>query len=129
MFAQKLSPQWSWKFKIYVFKIDWTPYYEKLYWDLVFTILPNVILLISLIFMWLYLLFQGLSFRKGTHQLFSSSHDRSVKIWNVDDRTYIETLYVLTILYSVYAFEDFLYWINTFENYSDIYNTKKLRCL
>ena len=36
--------------------------------------------------------FQGLSFRKGTHELFSVSHDRSVKLWNVDELAYIETL-------------------------------------
>ena len=47
--------------------------------------------------MWVYkkyifIIFQGLAFRKESHQLFSSSHDRSVKIWNVDERAYIETL-------------------------------------
>uniref|UniRef100_UPI00398F3DFB U3 small nucleolar RNA-interacting protein 2 isoform X1 n=1 Tax=Pristiophorus japonicus TaxID=55135 RepID=UPI00398F3DFB len=35
----------------------------------------------------------GLSFRKGTHQLYSASHDRSVKVWNVDQNAYIETLF------------------------------------
>ncbi|XP_059800529.1 U3 small nucleolar RNA-interacting protein 2 [Hypanus sabinus] len=35
----------------------------------------------------------GLSFRKGTHQLYSASHDRSVKLWNVDQNAYIETLF------------------------------------
>lgn len=35
---------------------------------------------------------QGLSFRKGTHQLFSAAHDRTVKIWNLDEMAYIETL-------------------------------------
>lgn len=34
----------------------------------------------------------GLSFRKGTHTLYSSSHDRSVKVWNLDEMMYIETL-------------------------------------
>ena len=38
------------------------------------------------------LLLQGLAFRIGSHQLFSASHDRSVKIWNVDELAYIETL-------------------------------------
>lgn len=40
----------------------------------------------------LILLLQGLAFRIGSHQLFSASHDRSVKIWNVDELAYIETL-------------------------------------
>lgn len=35
---------------------------------------------------------QGLSFRKGTHDLYSASHDRSVKVWNVDENAYVETL-------------------------------------
>lgn len=39
---------------------------------------------------------QGLSFRKGTHDLYSASHDRSVKVWNVDENAYVETLYVLS---------------------------------
>ena len=40
----------------------------------------------------LFLSLQGLVFRKESHQLFSCSHDRSVKIWNVDERAYVETL-------------------------------------
>uniref|UniRef100_A0A8C6JR90 U3 small nucleolar RNA-interacting protein 2 n=1 Tax=Melopsittacus undulatus TaxID=13146 RepID=A0A8C6JR90_MELUD len=35
----------------------------------------------------------GLSFRKGTHQLYSASHDRCVKVWNVSENAYIETLF------------------------------------
>ncbi|NXX99954.1 U3IP2 protein, partial [Centropus bengalensis] len=35
----------------------------------------------------------GLSFRKGTHQLYSASHDRSVKVWNVAENAYMETLF------------------------------------
>lgn len=35
---------------------------------------------------------QGLSFRKGTHQLYSASHDRCVKVWNVAENAYVETL-------------------------------------
>lgn len=35
----------------------------------------------------------GLSFRKGTHQLYSASHDRSIKVWNVDENAYVETLF------------------------------------
>lgn len=35
----------------------------------------------------------GLTFRKGTHQLFSASFDRSVKIWNLDEMAYVETLF------------------------------------
>ena len=35
---------------------------------------------------------QGLAFRKGSHDLFSASHDRSVKIWNLDEMAYVETL-------------------------------------
>ncbi|KFQ27188.1 U3 small nucleolar RNA-interacting protein 2, partial [Mesitornis unicolor] len=35
----------------------------------------------------------GLSFRKGTHQLYSASHDRCVKVWNVAENAYMETLF------------------------------------
>ncbi|XP_075966921.1 U3 small nucleolar RNA-interacting protein 2 isoform X1 [Anarhichas minor] len=35
----------------------------------------------------------GLSFRRGTHDLYSASHDRSVKVWNVDENAYVETLF------------------------------------
>nr|XP_057937633.1 U3 small nucleolar RNA-interacting protein 2 isoform X2 [Doryrhamphus excisus] len=35
----------------------------------------------------------GISFRKGTHDLYSASHDRSVKVWNVDENAYVETLF------------------------------------
>ncbi|XP_034725083.1 U3 small nucleolar RNA-interacting protein 2 isoform X1 [Etheostoma cragini] len=35
----------------------------------------------------------GLSFRKGTHDLYSASHDRSIKVWNVDENVYVETLF------------------------------------
>nr|XP_005987145.2 PREDICTED: U3 small nucleolar RNA-interacting protein 2 [Latimeria chalumnae] len=35
----------------------------------------------------------GLSFRNGTHQLYSVSHDRSVKVWNVEENAYVETLF------------------------------------
>ena len=34
----------------------------------------------------------GLAFRKKTHSLFSCSADRAVKIWSIDDKTYVETL-------------------------------------
>lgn len=36
--------------------------------------------------------FQGLAFRRNSHQLFSASQDRSVKLWNIDEMTYVETL-------------------------------------
>ncbi|KAG7494377.1 U3 small nucleolar RNA-interacting protein 2 isoform X1 [Solea senegalensis] len=35
----------------------------------------------------------GLSFRKGSHDLYSASHDRSVKVWNVAENAYVETLF------------------------------------
>uniref|UniRef100_A0A8C9S0V3 U3 small nucleolar RNA-interacting protein 2 n=1 Tax=Scleropages formosus TaxID=113540 RepID=A0A8C9S0V3_SCLFO len=35
----------------------------------------------------------GLSFRKGTHDLYSASHDRSIKVWNVDENAYVETMF------------------------------------
>ncbi|XP_074951536.1 uncharacterized protein LOC142058276 [Phalacrocorax aristotelis] len=35
----------------------------------------------------------GLSFRKGTHQLYSASHDRCVKVWNVAENADMETLF------------------------------------
>ena len=43
-----------------------------------------------------------LTFRKGSSELFSGSYDRSIKIWNVEDRAYMNTLFghqseVLTI--------------------------------
>lgn len=43
-----------------------------------------------------------LTFRQGTSELFSGSFDRTVRIWNAEDRAYINTLFghqseVLTI--------------------------------
>lgn len=35
----------------------------------------------------------GLTFQKGTNQLFSSSMDRTIKIWSLDDMAYIDTLF------------------------------------
>ncbi|XP_037090924.1 U3 small nucleolar RNA-interacting protein 2-like [Pollicipes pollicipes] len=35
----------------------------------------------------------GLAFQRGTHQLFSASADRMVKVWSVHDRSYIESLF------------------------------------
>jgi len=35
----------------------------------------------------------GLAFRQGTQQLMSSSSDRTVKLWSVEDRSYIDTLH------------------------------------
>ncbi|NWI39892.1 U3IP2 protein, partial [Picathartes gymnocephalus] len=35
----------------------------------------------------------GLSFRKGTHQLYSASHDRCIKVWDVAENAYVETLF------------------------------------
>ncbi|KAG2502173.1 hypothetical protein HYH03_000660 [Edaphochlamys debaryana] len=35
----------------------------------------------------------GLAFRDGTHTLFSASADRTVKLWSLDDRAYMDTLY------------------------------------
>ncbi len=34
----------------------------------------------------------GLVFRRSTHTLFSASMDRTVKIWNLDEMSYVETL-------------------------------------
>ena len=35
----------------------------------------------------------GLAFRDDTHVLYSGSFDRTVKIWSLDDRSYVDTLY------------------------------------
>ncbi|OCL04978.1 WD40 repeat-like protein, partial [Glonium stellatum] len=35
----------------------------------------------------------SLSFRRGTHQLFSASADRTIKIWSADELAYVETLF------------------------------------
>ncbi|KAI8603240.1 WD40-repeat-containing domain protein [Dissophora ornata] len=35
----------------------------------------------------------GMSFRKGHNQLYTVSSDRTVKLWNVDELSYIETLF------------------------------------
>lgn len=35
----------------------------------------------------------SLAFREGSTELFSGSFDRTVKIWNVEDRTYMNTLF------------------------------------
>ncbi len=34
----------------------------------------------------------GLAFRRNSHTLYSCSLDRSVKVWDVDERAYVETL-------------------------------------
>lgn len=34
----------------------------------------------------------GLVFRKDSHQMFSCSNDRSVKVWSLDEMVYVETL-------------------------------------
>lgn len=34
----------------------------------------------------------GLAFRKKTHTLYSCSFDRAVKVWNLDEMAYVETL-------------------------------------
>lgn len=36
----------------------------------------------------------GLVFRRDTHTLYSASQDRSVKVWNLDDMVYVESLLV-----------------------------------
>lgn len=36
----------------------------------------------------------GLIFRKDTHTLYSAAEDRSIKVWNLDDMAYVESLYV-----------------------------------
>ncbi len=35
----------------------------------------------------------ALAFQDGTHQLFSASYDRTVKMWSLDDRAYMDTLF------------------------------------
>ncbi len=35
----------------------------------------------------------ALAFREGSHQLFSASLDRTVKMWSLDDRAYMDTLF------------------------------------
>ncbi|KYK61479.1 WD domain, G-beta repeat containing protein [Drechmeria coniospora] len=35
----------------------------------------------------------GLAFRRGTNQLYSSSKDRTVKVWSLDELAYVETLF------------------------------------
>ncbi len=39
------------------------------------------------------IILQGLVFRRGTRQLFSSSRDRSVKAWDLDQMGYVDTMY------------------------------------
>lgn len=34
-----------------------------------------------------------LVFREGSHQLYSGSLDRTVKLWSLDDRAYMDTLF------------------------------------
>ena len=47
----------------------------------------------------------GLKFRKGTNELFSCSFDRTVKVWNVDELSYVETLY-LFFFYNRFGHQD-----------------------
>jgi ribosomal RNA-processing protein 9 len=35
----------------------------------------------------------GLAFRADSHALYSASHDRCLKHWNLDEMAYVETLY------------------------------------
>jgi ribosomal RNA-processing protein 9 len=35
----------------------------------------------------------GLAFRRGTNQMYSSSADRTIKIWSLDELAYVETLF------------------------------------
>ncbi|CAB4432752.1 unnamed protein product [Rhizophagus irregularis] len=35
----------------------------------------------------------SLAFRKGSNQLYSASFDRTIKIWNIDELCYVDTLY------------------------------------
>jgi len=35
----------------------------------------------------------SVSFRRNSHQLFSASKDRSIKVWMIDERAYVETLF------------------------------------
>ena len=35
----------------------------------------------------------GLAFRYGTHELYSASFDRSIKLWSIDDKAYVDTLF------------------------------------
>ena len=34
----------------------------------------------------------GVAFRIGTHHLYTTSFDRMVKVWNLDDMAYVDTL-------------------------------------
>ena len=34
----------------------------------------------------------GLAFPKGSHDLYSASADRSIKVWNIKEMTYVESL-------------------------------------
>lgn len=36
---------------------------------------------------------KGLAFRRNTHTLYSASADRCVKVWNLDEMAYVETLF------------------------------------
>jgi len=41
---------------------------------------------------------EGLAFRRGTHDLYSASFDRTVKVWNISESGifYVETLYAIS---------------------------------
>ena len=34
-----------------------------------------------------------LAFREGTHELYSGSLDRGIKLWSLDDMAYVDTLF------------------------------------
>ena len=36
---------------------------------------------------------QGLAFRRASHELFSASADKSVKVWSLDEMAYVETVF------------------------------------
>ena len=35
----------------------------------------------------------GLAFRENTHELFTCSFDRTVKLWSLDEMAYVDTLF------------------------------------
>ena len=50
----------------------------------------------------------ALAFRKGVNHLYTASMDRTIKVWDVDEMSYIETLYFFSIKLKSFANKNFV---------------------
>ena len=55
----------------------------------------------------------ALAFRKGVNHLYTASMDRTIKVWDVDEMSYIETLYFFSIKLKSFGHQDHIGSIGT----------------